>query len=255
MLVQRNGLGNIAARENRADIHARKERALRIREFGAERNRTGIRADRNALERQLARDRVHRAVLKHDLHRRGAVGKLLQTAGGEFLTQLQELGSRPLDVHIDRIELMNHRHALRLISRHQGARRHFGNRYTAGNRSPDVCVLNIDLSVSEGRAGSLHGSFISTDLGLSRIVRLLRNRVLLHQGSGTGRVGAGERKRCLSLGERRLGALHIRVIDRRVNLIKRLTGLHHLSFGKQPLLQHAVYLRTDFGDPVGHRTA
>ena len=150
---------------------------------------------------------------------------------------------------------MNHRHPLRLIGVQKGPRGHLGNRDLAADRREHRGIADVDLSGGEVRASRLNGGLGRFHAGLSRVIGLLGNGVRLHEGRGTGSIGAGERELSLGLIERRLGASLGSLVGRGIDLIEGLAFLHVLAFGEEALLQHAAHLRTDLGHTIGHGAA
>ena len=111
--------------QTRADEHPRQQSVIRVRENGAQRDRTGglINGDVRKLQRTVLR--VFQTVVRHQLNLRFTVF-LLQLAVGQLLFQTQEIVARLRHVNIDRIQLLHGRQGGGLAVLHQSTFRDRG---------------------------------------------------------------------------------------------------------------------------------
>jgi len=132
-----------------------------ITEFGAQGHRAGARIHRLFGKAQLARLRIDRAIGQNQLHRQ--IGRL-ELAALHLLTQLQQIGSRLGEGHIDRIELFNGGQMGGVTLADQRAFGHQGTANATGNRRQHAGVGQIQLAAG-------HCSFIGGDIGLGLLER------------------------------------------------------------------------------------
>jgi hypothetical protein len=175
----------------------------------------------------------------------------VQAPVGQAPLQPQQVGGRLGHIHVDGVQLLDGRQSHRLIGGHDGAFGDTGSADAPGNGRGDACIRQVD-------AGRLHRGLSVKDIGLGLpeggggiVVVLLADRLFGQQflvavdpglsgrqiGPGSGKGGLRVFQRCLKRGG--------------INPIKDLARLYIGALGKQPFLDQAVDLGSDFGDPIG----
>ncbi len=137
-----------ALADDRLDVHARQQRARRVRNQDAQQQAPGRLIDGDILELQRALCAVVAAIFEQDL-RRSARAARLELAGLIVLLERQPFAAGLADVHIDGVQLLHGGHRPGLVGRHQGPLRDGRLADTARDRGGDARKSQIDAGAGQ----------------------------------------------------------------------------------------------------------
>ena len=219
---------------------------MRVGQLSPKRHLTRALVHRQVREQQLARLRIGRAVIEQHAHggRLRGVGRL-QAAAADRLAQPQHVGHRLGEVHVQGVDLLDHRHRCGVALADQGA---FGDQGPAD--AP--CDRRSDRRIAQVDARGLQRRRAGGDVGLGLFAGRHRiGVVLLTDGIGADQRlvplggGGGLHQGGLRLGEHGAGAVHRRLEGGRVDAVQHLALAHIRAFAELPRHDDAGHPRTD----------
>ncbi|MDT4842860.1 hypothetical protein FQZ97_767750 [compost metagenome] len=256
LLRHRDRVRHLGLLELHAHVQAGQQLALGVRDLGAQRDLARGRVDREVGEQQLAVLPVVGAVFEHHADARGffAAGTLV-LAGGHGAAQLEHVGGRLREVHVQRVDLLHHGQLGGVALADQCA---FGDQRAADaarDGRGDIGVALVDLGGLQQRAVGGHVGVGRLGGGHGRRVFLLAHGVgfdqrLVAVGQCLGLHGVG-----FGAGQGGLGVLRGGHQRCRVDAEQQLAGLHVAAFAELALEQDARRAGAHLGDARGFEAA
>ena len=165
----------------------------------------------------------------------------------------QQLVARLCDVDVDRVELTDRGQRVRLVRGHQRAGRVDRSRDLARIGAVIRVYSRLMRAVSSAARAAATSASARPCAALGVVVLLLRHRLDLDEFRVALGQQPGRRERRLGPRERRLGAVIVGLVQRRIDLVQHLPGLDLLALREQAPLDEAANLRAHFGDHDRHR--
>jgi len=255
LLRQQNGVVDLRLLQLDAHVQAGQKLLVGIGDFRAQRYLTAGGIHRQVGEQQAAGEWVGASILQHDGNAGSTLARWLVLPIGQPSPELERFGRRLGEVHIHRINLLNHRKLRRIPLSDQRA--------LCDQRAPNATRdRRGDRGIAQIDVGRLHVGLAHRDIRFGLFLRCHGVRVGLladHAGLEQRLVALGQCRRLRQIGLSprlpRFCADGGRRVRRGINGEQQLSRLHVTAFAKQALLQNTGNSRPDLGHARSLQTA